>query len=190
MKKNGERSVAYLVLVVLVSQFLTPRLEARSFFGSKKASPVVISHKELDREVRLKKNIINAPVHCGVVPGGYSEQLVLEFDRALYYEFDESASAAENTHSFVLKFPNMDAQDFTKLNIKEQFAHLHGIMGIEVSSLQEQGTQKVVLTILYDPHVVHIKIHKAPKAKYVKIDAFSREKLRKFAVDYHNCYQA
>lgn len=187
MNSRGRRTIAYIALVILINQWVTPVLEARSSTRSKREKVAVaaaLARKEGAREERFKKNIINSPVRCNVVTGGHSEQVIIDFDRALYCEFESKG----NFH--IIKFPNMALEDFIKLGIKERFAALAGITAVDISSKQDEGIQKVLISITYDPIVADIKFHKPPKAKYIKVDVFSRKSLQSIANDCHLMYQA
>lgn len=180
-----------IVAVMSISQLLTPLLQAGLFIVKKGKSggALVIEQKEAVRQERFKNNIINAPLECEVLNGGYSQQIVLTFDRPLYCE-SEVKNGTEKARVLVLKFPQMSENDFKSVHVKDQLAQLEGVTSVNLSASQEQGVSKVVLTVVFNPALIDLKMHKAAKSKYLKIDSFSRAKLNELARDHHRIYSA
>lgn len=183
--------VLRIVAVMSISQLCTPLLQA-GFFTAKKGKSggaMVIEQQEAVRQERFKNNVINAPLECEVLNGGYSQQIVLTFDRPLYCE-SEVNNLNEKAHVLVLKFPQMNEKDFKSVHVKDQLSKFEGITSVELSASQEQGVSKVVLTVVFNPSLIDLKMHKAAKSKLLKIDSFSRVKLNQLADDHHRIYSA
>jgi hypothetical protein len=182
--------VLRIIAVMSMSQLYAPLLEAGFFTPkNKSAGARFIEQQDAVRQERFKQNVINAPLECAVLNGGYSQQIVLTFDRPLYCE-SELKDANQKSRVLVLKFPQMSENDFKAIHVKDQLVAFEGITSVDLSSEQEQGVSKVVLTVVFDSSLIDLKMHKAAKSKYLKIDSFSRAKLNQLAFDHHRIYSA